>query len=60
VRFRAPSIATVVNSNYAYEEIQIFVCTVGDSGGIADKCIVLIAEIYSIANACDYRRCSIL
>jgi hypothetical protein len=49
-----------VNSNYAYEEIQIFVCTVGDSGGIADKCIVLIAEIYSIANACDYRRCSIL
>ena len=40
------NIATVVNSNYAYEEIQIFVCTVGDNqlNELADKCIVLMQK----------------
>lgn len=40
------NIATVVNSNYAYEEIQIFVCTVGDNqlNELSDKCIVLMQK----------------
>jgi hypothetical protein len=40
------NIATVVNSNYAYEEIQIFVCTVGENqlNELADKCIVLLQK----------------
>jgi hypothetical protein len=40
------NIATVVNSNYAYEEIQIFVCTVADNqlNELADKCIILMQK----------------
>ena len=37
------NISTVVNSHYAYEEIQLFVCTVADNllNELADKCIQL-------------------
>ena len=44
-----PSIANIpalVNSNYSYEEIQIFVCTVNDNqlNELADKCIALLQK----------------
>ncbi|MEC4005512.1 DUF4391 domain-containing protein [Flavobacterium sp. SUN052] len=64
------NIPAVVTDNYAYEEIQIMVCTIADNklNELADKCIVLLQKYipyqmivivedatHFVINACDKR-----